>query len=143
MSGRVGFALAMAVIAVAVIVGLLLVGGPGQGQRDRFDAERYRELNELGRALLCERGAREVGRSLPQELSVDSLRIHCSGAGITADNLIDDETGEPYVYRRMSDRDFAICATFHDAGRVLLIGTAVSAGGPFDPDTGCVSGRIG
>ncbi len=142
MKGSLIFPATVAAIAIAIVVGLFFVGGPLQGQRDKFDTQRYLELSKLGRALLCEQSARVDALPLPQALSVEAFRVHCSSAGIAADDLFDDETGAPYVYKRISDQDFAICATFHDAERTLRLIGPVRVGGVFDPATGCISGLV-
>lgn len=140
MSGRLYLLTAIAAVAAAVLAGLVIVGGPFQGQRDKFDGQRYMELGKLARALLCEQGYHASGSALPVELSVESLRVHCSSAGILAGDLADDETGEPYAYDRKNARDFAVCATFHDAQRTVRLNYWEGFGATFNPETGCVSG---
>lgn len=142
MRSKLLFASAIAAIAAAMVAGLLIVGGPSQGQRDKFDTQRYLELNALARALMCVQGAAIPGSSLPQELTVDSLRVHCTSAGIDADDLSDNETSQPYVYDRRGDHFFSICATFHDAKRTVRLNPQVWNGAPFDAETGCVSGWL-
>jgi hypothetical protein len=141
-SGKLFFALAIMAVASAVVAGLLMVGGPLQGQRDKFDDQRYEELGGLARALLCEEYGQIPNSSLPNELTVESLRVHCSSAGIAADDLSDNETGQPYVYDRKNARDFSICAKFHDAKRAARLNSHVSYGASFNPETGCVSGWL-
>ena len=142
MSGKLLFAASIAAVCAAVVAGLVIVGGPGQGQRDRFDARRYLELGTVARALLCELGGTIPGRSLPPELSVDALRVHCSSAGIRTEDLTDDETGQPYVYERKSDQEFSVCASFHDARRTVQLNPQGWYGASFDAETGCVSGWL-
>ena len=54
MSNRLFLTLVIAAVSVAVIAGLLAVGGPTQGRRDKFDSHRYLELSKIATALLCE-----------------------------------------------------------------------------------------
>lgn len=142
MSGKFLLIAAIATVAAAILAGFLIVGGPSQGQRDKFDAQRYQELGAIARALMCEQGSTIPGRSLPQELTVDSLRVHCTSAGIAADDLSDNETGQPYVYDRRSDYDFSICARFHDTKRTVRLNSQDAYGASFDPVSGCVSGWL-
>lgn len=142
MSGKLLFVAAIVVVASAVVAGLLMVGGPLQGQRDKFDDQRYEELGRLARALLCNQHGQPPGSSLPDALTVESLRVHCSSAGIAADDLSDNETGEPYVYDRKNARDFSICANFHDVKRTARLNSSQLVGTLFDPETGCVSGWL-
>ncbi len=140
MNGKLFLALAITAVCAAVIAGLVIVGGPSQGQRDQFDSQRYEELEKLARALLCKHGPHFPGNSLPRELTIESLRVHCSSAGIDADDLTDDETAEPYSYQRRDDHDFSICANFHDTERTLRLNNQEWYEGSFNSKTGCVSG---
>lgn len=142
MSNKLLFTTVILAVFSAVVAGLLMVGGPLQGQRDKFDDQRYQELGRLARALLCDEYAQIPNSPLPQELTVESLRVHCSRAGITADDLSDNETGQPYVYKRRNAHDFAICAIFHDAKRTARLNSHAAYGASFDPETGCVSAVV-
>ena len=142
MTGKVLFAAAILAVCAAVITGLVMVGGPSQGRRDRFDDQRYAELGRLVDVLLCDHYVHSRGSSLPAELTVESLRGHCSIAGISADGLSDNETGAPYVYDRRNAQDFSICATFHDARRTVDLAYSAWSAAAFDPGTGCVSGSL-
>lgn len=141
MNSKLFLTVTIATIATAMVAGILIVGGPIQGRHDKFDEQRFRELNELARALLCDFSSGPTNRLLPNELSVETMRTHCSGAGISAAALTDNETGEPYTYNRINDHDFSICAAFYDIKRTeRLIGAWRHA--TFDSNTGCMSGRI-
>jgi hypothetical protein len=142
MTGRVLFAAAILAVCAAMITGLVLVGGPSQNRRDRFDAQRYDELRRLVDVLLCKHYVQSRGSSLPAELTAESLRAHCRSAGISADGLSDNETGAPYLYVRKNAEDFSICATFHDARRTVKLAYSDWFEASFDPGTGCVSGSL-
>jgi hypothetical protein len=142
MTGKVLFAAAILAVCAAVITGLVMVGGPSQGRRDRFDDQRYAELGRLVDVLLCDHYVHSRGSSLPAELTVESLRAHCASAGVSADDLSDSETGAPYVYVRKNAQDFLICATFHDARRTVRLESRPWSAESFDPGTGCVSGSL-
>ena len=142
MTGKVLFAAAILAVCAAVITGLVMVGGPSQGRRDRFDDQRYAELGRLVDVLLCDHYVHSRGSSLPAELTAESLRAHCSSAGFSADDLSDNETGAPYLYVRKNAQDFSICATFHDARRTVKLAFSDRFEASFDPGTGCISGSI-
>ena len=134
--------LMIAAVSVAVLAGLWTVGGPMQGRRDKFDQHRYIELSKIATALLCEHRATATALALPEDLTVESLRVHCSGAGIAAADLVDNETGAPYRYARTSEHDFSVCAAFYDAERTKRLNAPFQSAAPFDPESGCFSGRI-
>lgn len=140
MTARLFLAATIAAVAAAVIGGLLIVGGPFAGRREKFDAERFNELGRLARALICEDKGVRYGSTLPEDLTVESLRVHCSSAGIGEDDLTDDETGQPYVYQVKDGRDFSVCATFYDAKRTLRLNGQSWYGATFNAETGCASG---
>ncbi|MDJ0638423.1 MAG: hypothetical protein QNJ20_06290 [Paracoccaceae bacterium] len=142
MSNRLFLLLMIAAVSVAVIAGLWTVGGPMQGRRDKFDRHRYLELSKIADALLCEHRSSGTAVPLPEDLSVDAMRIHCSGAGIAEADLFDNETGAPYSYERMSEQDFSVCASFYDAERTRRLNASFRSVAPFDPETGCMSGRV-
>jgi hypothetical protein len=142
MTGKVLFIAAILAVCAAMITGLVLIDGPFQSRRDRFDAQRYAELVTLAKALRCASNLRLRDVSLPAELTVESLRGHCISAGISADDLSDNETGTPYVYDRRNAQDFSICATFHDAWRTVQRTSGIWPHSSFDPKTGCASGPL-
>jgi hypothetical protein len=142
MNGKVLFIAAILAVCAAMITGLVLIGGPLQSRRDRFDAQRYVELDRLVDVLLCNYNLKSRSTSLPAELTVESLRAHCASAGVSADDLSDSETGAPYVYVRKNAQDFLICATFHDARRTVRLESRPWSAESFDPGTGCVSGSL-
>ena len=140
MSGKLFLTLAIAVVAAAVIAGLLVVGGPIQGRHNKFDDRRYGMLRQITYTLLCV--SPRYRRVLPVELTPESLQAYCPRSRHTAADLTDKETGKPYTYHRISDHEFSICANFHDAERIARIKRPVGFGTSFDPNTGCISGRI-
>jgi hypothetical protein len=133
-------AVVAAVVAVAVAATLVTVGGPQSARSDRFDRARYEDLAAIARALECERPDRTGARALPERLSAAALYEHCVGTDVQQATLLDDETGEPYVYVRLDDAHFRVCAEFRDASTVAAGIPAVHPG--FDPATGCITGRL-
>lgn len=142
MQGR-AFAIGMlALVVAAVVAGLVAVGGPGEARRDRFDMRRYDDLAFIANALLCA-NRRIANPVLPEKLTVENLRNYCSGVRAVAAQLTDSETGRPFFYTRKSNEEFAVCATFHDAKKIATLRPAsANTSFAFDPDAGCVTGRI-
>ena len=142
MRGRTYAFLVLAAVGAAVVAGLFTIGGPREARREKFDLHRYDDLAFIARALLCA-NRRIAHPVLPEKLNVDSLRAYCSGTEVTAAQLTDKETGAPYAYTRQNDDTFSVCASFHDAKRIATLHPrGANAAFAFDPDTGCVSGRI-
>ena len=132
------------VVFIAIIAGLFTVGGPDQARRDMFDLRRYEDLAEISYALGCSNW-RVMQPTLPDELKVESLRAYCGGVEIGADVLLDNETGKPYVYERLSESEYSVCADFYDAQKTMQLGYrrfVVGVQSSFNPDTGCVTGRV-
>lgn len=147
MAVKTFLAVTVAVVVAAVIIGLVLAGGPGLARRDRIDVTRLKDLNAIGEALHCP-GHANANLALPTELSIESLKSHCPSVKIAPEQLTDRMTGEPYAYVRSSNRAFSVCATFFDAARIgekPRSATGLRANYfrfVFDPDTGCLSGQI-
>ena len=134
-----------AFLLAAIILGLLTVGGPGSAKRDRYDQLRYEDLRFLETALRCTNW-RILEPELPDDLTLDSLRSYCGGVEVELAGLVDDETGEPYRYTKISEKEFSVCADFYDAHNTINTITKsrsdFGASSSFNPDTGCVSGRV-
>lgn len=145
MSSRMFLTLVLGAVAAAVIAGLLLVGSPAQGRRDRFDALRYAELNRIAQALVCDgpmRGAERPGpQPLPEVLTADTLAAHCPGFMPEEAVLTDDETGAAYRYERLGDTRFTLCAAFHDTGRLARAGIYDGSQWRLDRESGCITGQ--
>ena len=141
MTARAFLVCVAAVVAAAVVAGILTVGGPVEGRREKFDAQRYREIASIVQALRC--GNWRVSRPvLPAELTVESLKAHCGGSVPGKDGLRDDETGEPYVYIRKNDREFSVCAKFHDAEKAMRLTYRFDSDSSLEPETGCITDRV-
>ncbi len=131
-----------AFLLAAIVLGLLTVGGPGSAKRDRYDQLRYEDLHFLETALRCTNWRISFPK-LPDDLTLDSLRSYCGGVEVDGDRLVDDETGEPYRYTKISEKEFLVCADFYDARSTIIKSRSVfGASSSFNPDTGCVSGRV-
>lgn len=131
-----------AAVLLAIAAGLLIVGGPREGRRERLDARRFEEIAFLARMLACP-VQRVESPVLPETLTVDALGGYCGGIDVRPDQLVDDATGAAYAYRRLSDTAFEICADFADPRDIPGVARGSFQGpGAFDPETGCLRGRI-
>ncbi|HEX2053448.1 MAG TPA: hypothetical protein VHJ78_06970 [Actinomycetota bacterium] len=125
--------LATAVVVGLVVAGLFAVGSPATARKARIDQERRNRITQLHYLLASH--VREEG-SLPSDLaSVDEevLRQH----GFSQDMRKDPETGEFFEYRRISEREYEVCADF------LLSSDEEQARefGPFPGDVSHEAGR--
>jgi hypothetical protein len=138
-----------AVVACAVVVGLLSVGSPRLAREDRLDRHRLEQLRRLAGGIACRDRTSAVRPVLPANLTLSTLRAYCPSANFTEDDLTDDETGAPFVLNRLGDHEFEICAAFYDAGSVMIRASSSDPywfrdlGFIYHPDTGCISLRQG
>lgn len=142
MSARVFLSLLVAAVVASVAAGLWVVGGPAQARRDRIDAQRYLALDKLARVLICPVASGSPQQALPEALTVENLHAHCPAIRIAPPDLVDPVSGAVFAYRRLNDRNFAVCADFHDAARAARLQGDVALSATFDADTGCMSGRM-
>lgn len=148
MRGRLLLILAVAVTVAAVAAALLTVGGPMAARRLALDERRFDMLVDVANALHC-KNWRVLNLELPETLTLAALREHCGSVGLGEADLLDPVTGKPFIYTRLDGGDgFRVCAEFNDAmalqGRVpanalYRDGAQMSS---FDPETGCVTGRV-
>ncbi|WP_193174851.1 hypothetical protein [Oricola nitratireducens] len=141
MATRVFLTATVLVVLAAIVTGIAMTGRPSQARKEKFDQLRYRELTAIARILHCEKKS-DTRPVLPKELSEDSFREYCGGTTATADMFVDNETGKPYRYRRLNDRDFAVCAKFYDARKAMRSRPFWSIHTyAFNPASGCMTGR--
>ena len=142
MTRKAYFSGAIATIVLAIGIGIFTVGGPNEARREMFDLRRYEDLTQIARALSCQNW-RVLQPTLPDALNLETIRSYCGGVEIQAEALLDNETGEPYVYSRTNEQEYSVCADFHDAEKAMRLsynrfGSMTS----FNPQTGCVTGRV-
>lgn len=115
-----------ALVACAVGLGLWAVGGPAQGRAEKRDQQRHDDLMQLERQIACLSDA--AGGVLPDTLSeTDVCHI--------ADRYADPYTGAAYVYERLSDTGYRLCAGF-EAPTTLRSWTAPEI--KLDTSAGCL-----
>lgn len=89
----------------AMIGGVLIAGGPGQGRAERLDDLRRSDLFSLQAQLECL--ARERGMLTPE--------IETTRACPFEPRLVDPATGEPYRIEQVDDENLWLCASFDNA----------------------------
>lgn len=94
----------IAIVAGALIGGFMVVGGPGYARLEKQDMQRASDLQDLFRFLQCRSYEKVLPETLAdEEYCPDHVRLAATK---------DPATGDPYVYRRLDDQSFEICATF-------------------------------
>jgi hypothetical protein len=106
---RAGWTARVAVVAVPLVavLGLWMSGTPGLAREMAFDERRSQDLNAIAAAVNAY--ALRYGE-LPEDLEV------VEGAGARAGALRDPQTGEPYEYQVIGERQYRLCATFQRPG---------------------------
>ena len=99
---------ATAVVVALVVAGLFAIGSPATARKFKADQERRNRLGQIHYVLSGT--VRDEG-SLPRSLEEieDEVLVQ---VGYGGDVRRDPETGEFFEYRRESDREYEICATF-------------------------------
>lgn len=143
MGNRAFYVGVIAAIVVAIIAGILTIGGPNSARRAVFDQRRYDNLRQIATALHCENW-RIMQPELPYDLNLESIRSYCGGIEIQANVLVDNETSVPYTYTRISNTEYAVCAVFYNAEKAMRMSYQgyPRSNASFNPDTGCITGRI-
>jgi hypothetical protein len=108
---------AAAIIAVAtvIVLGLDVVGGPEEDRRQRFDARRVQDLDQLAGAVDC---YWTLTAELPGDLDLmaDRLRTETAARPLPGEcrlgSTTDPETAAPYSYRVIDETHYELCATF-------------------------------
>ncbi|WP_127111669.1 hypothetical protein [Shimia sediminis] len=129
-------------VGAAIAVGISIVGSPRTAREDRFDDLRAKDLLQVVSSLRCKDKLMGVSADLPVTLDVATLNNRCEKVFIQEDALIDNETGQPHTYKRLGNRKYLICATFHDAERLVTRKQMDNVRTAFDPKDGCVSGQV-
>lgn len=106
-------AVATALVVGLVIAGLVAVGSPATARKYKFDQERRNRISQLNYVLASY--IREEGE-LPRSLEAISQQ-QMAQSGYGSDLRRDPRTGEPFEYRRLSDREYEVCATFETSSR--------------------------
>ncbi|GEM_PF-352136 len=100
--------LLLVLVGGAIAGGLLVVGGPGRARAERHDAARLADLRSLHTYLSCPGRSK---RPLPRALDDAEYCPGPSGGIAEAPHLRDPVSGQAYVYTRLDDHRFEVCAT--------------------------------
>ena len=93
------------IIITAAITGLLVSGSPAKERLRQTDRERISDLEQMRYNVI------NLFYSNQDRLPTD-LNEAFTVATINSAYLQDPETGEPYSYRPIDDRNYELCATF-------------------------------
>jgi type II secretory pathway pseudopilin PulG len=107
-TGRLAFLTVIAIVAVAVIAGLMVAGSPAEQRRLRADDRRVNDLQQLSGTI---RRYYNDAERLPPDLGtlVDGWAL----SGIP----LDPETDNEYVYEIVSEKTYRLCADFSRESR--------------------------
>lgn len=123
-AGRLGL---VGLSLLAMVLALVVMGGPAVGRLEMRDAARIDDLNQLANFIACV--ARADGDRLPATLAADD---RC----MSEPPLHDRHTGQSYDYRIHAPGSYSLCATFERADSVW---TQPGTNRLFDPRTGCLN----
>ena len=113
MNRKVIGAVATVAVVALVIAGLFAIGSPATARKFKADQERRNRLSQIHYVLAGH--VREEG-SLPGSLEdIDEEVLRQAGYGFDARR--DPETGEPFEYRKLSDRRYEVCADFETSSQ--------------------------
>ncbi len=91
------------VVVAAIVAGIVSVGGPGTGRMEKRDQARMTDINMLNAYVTCV--ARAQDKTLPDSLDGNS---DCRREL----DRVDPFTNEPYVYRKLAEDSYELCAGF-------------------------------
>jgi hypothetical protein len=113
-------AIPIAVIFIAIIVGLFLSGTPEDARKRGYDTLRISALQTISNVI---DSYWYDHRKLPANL--DELFTNAERAGttpLTSDVALDPETKVPYTYHPVSNNSYELCATFLSDGKEIQNG---------------------
>ncbi len=104
------------VMALAIIGGLLIIGGPGQARAEKQDNARLKAMSETAYAISCY--SDNVG-ALPEDSAPIKTQVEKATSVITSSkkckNLnweTDPVSDKEFEYIRVEDHEFQLCAVF-------------------------------
>jgi multidrug efflux pump subunit AcrA (membrane-fusion protein) len=93
----------IALVAIAVIAGLFLIGPPGEERKRKLDAIRVSDLRAIAAA---------VDRYWTTHSALPASLEALAKERDTSVRLLDPETGQPYQYRVSEGDAYELCADF-------------------------------
>jgi hypothetical protein len=114
---RMFLGLSCAVVAVAVVWGFLITGGPLRGRSERFDEQRLNDLRSIQGEISTivfgsDRYVTPGQRPVLKKPIPKTLEDAAAQAVYQRLSIADPETSEPYEYTIVSDHAFRLCAVF-------------------------------
>ena len=134
-SGKWILVTGIAVVLAAIVVGLILVGGPQQGRLDQRDKNRFDDLSAMLYVLECH--YREEG-VFSDQFEKQQIIAECRQFFPPEANLSDRTTEQPYAYKVQTDQRISLCAPFESTSERLAILFA-NIEPDFVPETGCIT----
>lgn len=143
---RYAFWKSLVIVSIAVVWGLLIVGGPATGRTQRLDEQRISDLRAIQNEVLNiaygdKRYQPTPVATLPKSLPKTIQEIEAQ-ATYQRLNITDPATSVPYEYRVVQSTSFELCATFdlerqasydifwdHPAGRHCYLFDALNSQG--------------
>lgn len=123
------------VVLIAIVMGLILAGGPKQGRLDQRDEDRFYDLSAMLHVLECH--YREEG-IFPAQFEKQQINAECRSMFPPDTDLSDNTTDEPYSYTVKSDQRISLCAPFQSTPERLTVLFA-NREPDFVPETGCIT----
>lgn len=121
----------IAAVVAALILGLMAAGGPGYARMEKMDRERISDLNRIFNYLQCPKAKRPLPEALEDaDYCPEYVRIN---------SVSDPKTDAPYIYRRIDDTRFEVCAEFELPAESHL-SQSLNRPLKFEGQTGCMSG---
>lgn len=105
--------IASAIVGIAVIWGIVLAGSPGSERERKFDERRVEDLRaihtEIQNIVYGNKPVRPDSPVVPVPSTLEEIQNQAVYQKL---NLLDPETGAPYVYTVQSNTRYSLCATF-------------------------------
>lgn len=118
------------IVALAIIAGFAVVGGPDSGRRIRQDDARLADLRTIAQALICHS---EAAASPPAPASTAEISTACLAPD--AVGLVDPDTVAAFSIVYDNPTHARVCGMFDQPPT----GNRASGWPPFDAGTGCVA----
>ena len=115
-------------VALAVVAGLVITGGPGAARQQARDDTRLQDLRQISANIRCQADA--TGRTPDAPRQTDLCPSPFA--------MQNPRSGETYAYARLDDRHWRLCAPFEQPERVAK----PARDHQFDPRAGCLIGSL-
>jgi hypothetical protein len=114
---RIFGAIASAVVLIAVVYGIWLVGSPGAERERKFDERRVQDLQNIQNEIRSITLGKNQGLPVNEQALVNPLPETLNDVRARSvymePNILDPETSAPYEYKVTGESTFELCATFN------------------------------